>query len=93
MSVIWATQVFAGFVEGGSPSRAEVTDAAMAQRAGCVMPNKRPFIVEVMRFLDNVLRRIDRHQFHQLKKFARLAPLELWIGPRGARQPREGERR
>ena len=88
--VIWATQVLAGMVEEGAPSRAEVTDAAMAQRAECVMLNKGPFIVEAVRFLDNVLHRMD---LHQSKKTARLEPLELWIGPQGARQAREVGRR
>lgn len=87
--VIWATQVLAGMVEEGAPSRAEVTDAAMGQRAECVMLNKGPFIVEAVRFLDNVLRRMDRHQS---KKSARLTPLELWIEPQGARQAREAGR-
>ncbi len=88
--VIWATQVLAGLVEEGTPSRAEVTDAAMAQRAECVMLNKGPFIVEAVRFLDNVLHRMDRHQS---KKSARLAPLELWTGPPSAPQVREAGRR
>lgn len=87
--VIWATQVLAGMVEEGAPSRAEVTDAAMGQRAECVMLNKGPFIVEAVRFLDNVLRRMDRHQS---KKSARLTPLELWTEPQGARQAREAGR-
>lgn len=80
--VIWATQVLAGMVKEGAPSRAEVTDASMGQRAECVMLNKGPFIVEAVRFLDTVLHRMDRHQ---LKKSARLTPLELWIEPQGAR--------
>jgi pyruvate kinase len=88
--VIWATQVLAGMVEQGAPSRAEITDAAMGQRAECVMLNKGPFIVEAVRLLDDVLRRMDRHQ---LKKSARLMPLELWIEPQDARQAREAERR
>ncbi len=73
--VIWATQVLEGLIKDGSPSRAEATDAAMSQRAECVMLNKGPFIVEGVRFLDNVLRRMDRHQS---KKSARLGPLGSW---------------
>lgn len=84
--VIWATQVLAGLVEEGAPSRSEATDAAMGQRAECVMLNKGPFIVEAVRFLDNVLHRMDRHQS---KKSARLEPLELWIGPQSERHTRE----
>ncbi len=79
--VIWATQVLEGLVRDGSPSRAEATDAAMAQRAECVMLNKGPFIVEGVRFLDNVLRRMDRHQS---KKTARLGPLGSWRTPEAA---------
>jgi hypothetical protein len=44
--VIWATQVLDNLVADGSPSRAEATDAAMSQRAECVMLNKGPFLVE-----------------------------------------------
>src|SRR6188768_3687599 len=43
--VIWATQVLEGLANHGQPSRAEVTDAAMGQRAECVMLNKGPEIV------------------------------------------------
>ncbi len=73
--VIWATQVLEGLIKDGAPTRAEATDAAMAQRAECVMLNKGPFIVEGVRFLDDVLRRMDRHQ---AKKTARLSPLRSW---------------
>ena len=42
--VIWATQVLETLAKEGVPSRAEVTDAAMAHRAECVMLNKGPYI-------------------------------------------------
>jgi pyruvate kinase len=42
--VIWATQVLENLVKKGIPSRAEMTDAAMAERAECVMLNKGPFV-------------------------------------------------
>lgn len=77
--VIWATQVLEGLVRTGAPSRAEATDAAMAQRAECVMLNKGPFVKAGVAFLDRVLHRMDRHQ---RKKSARLEPLDLWTGPR-----------
>ncbi len=41
--VIWATQVLEHLVEKGMPSRGEMTDAAMAACAECVMLNKGPF--------------------------------------------------
>jgi pyruvate kinase len=73
--VVWATQVLEGLVSDGIPSRAEATDAAMAQRAECVMLNKGPFVAEGVRFLSDVLRRMDRHQ---AKKSARFGPLHSW---------------
>ena len=75
--VIWATQVLEGMVRDGQASRAEVTDAAMSQRAECVMLNKGPHVVEAVRFLRGVLTRMDRHQ---TKKSPRLGPLHLWHG-------------
>lgn len=73
--VVWATQVLDGLVKDGLPSRAETTDAAMAQRCECVMLNKGPYVVEGVVFLRHVLQRMDRHQ---AKKFARFGPLHSW---------------
>ncbi len=73
--VVWATQVLDGLVADGSPSRAEATDAAMSQRAECVMLNKGPFMVEGILFLRDILHRMDRHQS---KKSARFGPLQSW---------------
>lgn len=73
--VVWATQVLDSLVSDGIPSRAEATDAAMAQRAECVMLNKGPFVAQGVRFLADVLRRMDRHQ---AKKSARFGPLHSW---------------
>jgi pyruvate kinase len=73
--VIWATQVLDQLVHEGVASRAETTDAAMAQRADCVMLNKGAYLPEGVRFLREVLARMERHQS---KKFARLARLDAW---------------
>lgn len=73
--VIWATQVLDQIIKDGVPSRAETTDAAMAQRAECVMLNKGPYLCEAVGFLRDVLARMDRHQS---KKFARFTPLRAW---------------
>ncbi|HUK37097.1 MAG TPA: pyruvate kinase [Vicinamibacterales bacterium] len=72
--VIWATQVLESMAKTGMPSRAEVTDAAMSERAECVMLNKGPFICDAVRTLDNILRRM---QAHQAKKRAMLRPLHV----------------
>ena len=60
--VIWATQVLESLAKKGMPSRAEVTDAAMSGRAECVMLNKGPHVLDAVRFLDNVMTRMQRHQ-------------------------------
>jgi len=38
--MIWATQMLESLAKTGLPSRAEDTDAAMSERAECVMLNK-----------------------------------------------------
>jgi pyruvate kinase len=73
--VIWATQVLENLVKHGMPSRAEMTDAAMAERAECVMLNKGPHIVEAVGILDDVLTRM---QAHQVKKTPQLRALQSW---------------
>jgi pyruvate kinase len=70
--VIWATQVLESLAQGGVYSRAEVTDAAMAGRAECVMLNKGPFIRETLSFLGGVLHRMQAHQTKKTATFRRL---------------------
>ncbi|RLA29555.1 MAG: hypothetical protein DRQ63_00470 [Gammaproteobacteria bacterium] len=74
LPVIWATQVLEGKSKKGRPSRAEITDAAMSQRADCVMLNKGPHILAAIKMLDNILRRMQNHQY---KKTARLRKLSI----------------
>ena len=76
--VVWATQVLDQFVRDGIASRSEMTDAAMAQGAECVMLNKGPHLVEGVTFLRDVLTRMDRHH---TKKFERYARLTTWSLP------------
>jgi pyruvate kinase len=73
--VVWATQVLDGLLKTGAPSRAETTDAAMAQRAECVMLNKGAHAIDAVRFLDNILHRMDKHV---AKKSPLLGPLSHW---------------
>jgi pyruvate kinase len=75
--VIWATQVLEGLVKRGMPSRGEFTDAAMGNRAECVMLNKGRYIDEGIAVLDNVLCRMERHQ---VKKSPQLRALSAWAG-------------
>ena len=70
--VIWATQVLDLLARTGRPSRAEVTDAAMAVRAECVMLNKGPYVAEAVDALDNILRRMEQHQYKKRSLYRRL---------------------
>ncbi len=74
LPVIWATQVLESLAKKGQPSRAEITDAAMGERAECVMLNKGPHIVTAVSVLDDILRRMEDHQS---KKSSRLRTLHL----------------
>ena len=73
--VVWATQVLETLAKTGLPSRAEITDAAMSERAECVMLNKGPHILDAIRTLDDILRRM---QSHQSKKRPLLRALKAW---------------
>ena len=72
--VIWATQVLESLAKKGIPSRSEITDAAMGERAECVMLNKGPYAVMAVRVLADILRRM---QAHQEKKRSMLRQLHL----------------
>jgi len=73
--VVWATQVLEDLVKTGVPSRGEMTDAAMAGRAECVMLNKGPAVIAAVELLDRLLARMDAHQF---KKTPTLRALTSW---------------
>ena len=59
---VWATQVLENLAKKGVPSRAEITDAALAQRAECVMLNKGAYIEKAVKMLDRILRRMQHFQ-------------------------------
>jgi len=70
--VIWATQVLETLAKSGLPSRAEITDAAMGERAECVMLNKGPHILEAIEALDDILSRMQAHQHKKRAMLRRL---------------------
>lgn len=72
---IWATQVLDDLIKDGAPSRGEMTDAAMAARAECVMLNKGPGAGAAVELLDRLLARMDAHLF---KKTPTLRALKSW---------------
>lgn len=70
---IWATQVLENLAKKGVPTRSEITDAALAQRAEGVLLNKGYYISQAVKMLDKILRRM---QFFQKKKEIMLPKLD-----------------
>ena len=62
LPVIWATQVLETAAKTGTATRAEISDAAMSERAECVMLNKGPHILVAIDMLDDILVRMQGHQ-------------------------------
>ena len=75
LPVIWATQVLEQLTKTGNPSRSEISDAAMSERAECAMLNKGPYINDAVVVLESILRRMTDHHY---KKNALLGSLHSW---------------
>ena len=65
--VIWATQVLDTLNKSGIATRSEVTDAAHAAMAECVMVNKGEHIIQVIETLRDILHRSGGH--HVKKRY------------------------
>jgi pyruvate kinase len=72
LPVVWATQVLDQMARTGMATRAEVTDAAMSERAECVMLNKGPYIAEAVTALIDILGRMGDHQYKKRSLYRRL---------------------
>jgi pyruvate kinase len=81
--VIWATQVLESLAKEGFPSRAEITDAAMSERAECVMLNKGPHICAALAALDDILRRMQTHVTKKRSTFRSLRLADRFFSKRG----------
>jgi pyruvate kinase len=75
--VIWATQVLENLNKSGVATRSEVTDAAHAGLADCVMINKGHHIIRVIETLKDILLRSGGH--HAKKRYT-FRPLTLAMG-------------
>ncbi len=73
--VILATQVLENLAKRGTPSRAEVIDAAFAQRAECVMLNKGTYMLQTVSVLGRMLAAMEAHQY---KTLAGLRAAHMW---------------
>ncbi|MDP4262552.1 MAG: pyruvate kinase [Bacteroidota bacterium] len=65
--VIWATQVLETLNKSGVATRSEITDAAHAAMAECILINKGDHTIEVIETLRDILHRIGGH--HIKKRF------------------------
>jgi pyruvate kinase len=84
LPVVWATQVLEQLAKTGNPSRSEISDAAMSERAECAMLNKGPYINDAVVVLDSILRRMADHHY---KKNALLGSLHSWRPDSHGEQP------
>lgn len=62
MPTILGTQVLETLAKAGLPSRAEITDAAFAIRAECIMLNKGPHITSAIGVLNHLSKAVGRSQ-------------------------------
>jgi pyruvate kinase len=72
--VVWATQVLETLNKSGIATRSEITDAAHAAMAECVMINKGDHTIEVIETLRDILHRTGGH--HIKKRFT-FRPLSI----------------
>ncbi|MGB1841421.1 MAG: pyruvate kinase [Longimicrobiales bacterium] len=72
--VVWATEVLNQLAKKGTPTRGEISDVVMAERAECVMLNKGPHITTAIHTLDTILRSMEDYQ---MKKTTLLPQLPL----------------
>jgi pyruvate kinase len=82
--VVWATQVLESLNKTGLATRSEITDAAQAFKAECVMLNKGGYLLETIATLQEVMQGTDGQR---RKKRYTLAPLPE-AGEFFARHPR-----
>lgn len=71
--VIWATQVLENLNKSGVATRSEITDAAHAALADCVMINKGTHIIRTMETLRDILIRSGGHHVKKRYTFRPLA--------------------
>ncbi|RMG69228.1 MAG: hypothetical protein D6722_10830 [Bacteroidetes bacterium] len=60
--IVWATQVLESHAKKGLASRAEITDAAKAHNAECVMLNKGPHILRTLGLLNEILESMEEYR-------------------------------
>lgn len=77
--VVWATQVLESQNKSGIATRSEVTDAARAAHAECVMLNKGKYLLDVLASLRDILHRSGGHHLKKRYVFRPLAIAERFL--------------
>lgn len=85
--VIWATQVLETLNKSGLATRSEVTDAARAAQAECVMVNKGKHMLLVLATLRDILRRSGGHHVKKRYVFRPLHIAERFLQGVKSRKP------
>ncbi|MCB0543924.1 MAG: pyruvate kinase [Saprospiraceae bacterium] len=84
--VIWATQVLETLNKSGVATRSELTDAARAGHAECVMLNKGKHLLLVLATLRNILLRSGGHHLKKRYIFRPLAIAEHYFNKTGVKK-------
>lgn len=82
--VIWATQVLETLNKSGVATRSEITDAAHAALAECIMINKGGHTIEVIETLRDILNRMGGHHIKKRFTFRPLSIAQKFINGAGA---------
>jgi pyruvate kinase len=77
--VVWATQVLENLNRSGMATRSEITDAAHAAMAECVMINKGDHTIEVIETLRDILHRTGGHHIKKRFTFRPLSIAQRYI--------------
>ena len=77
--VVWATQVLESLNKSGMATRSEITDAANAIQADCVMINKGDHTIEVLESLKDILKRSAEHRVKKRFRFRQLKIAERFL--------------
>ncbi len=91
--VVWATQVLETQAKSGVATRAEVTDAARAAHAECVMLNKGRYLLAVLESLRDILHRSGGHHLKKRYIFRPLSIAEHFFQPATPASPAQAKRR
>lgn len=87
--VIWATQVLETLNKKGIATRAEVTDAAIAAMAECVMINKGVNTVQVIETLKDIFYRSARHREKKRYTFRPLSIARNFLEAKRGKEEKE----